>query len=78
MLADPIAEEPSRGVFGVPLDISIKYANVALSLISDDGDSMISGYVPLIIAKCGVFLKSNGLYRSAVLATLLIIADSSY
>ncbi|OKP13338.1 Rho-GTPase-activating protein 5 [Penicillium subrubescens] len=54
-----IKEEPSQGVFGVPLDVSIKYANVALSLISEEGDSMITGYVPIIIAKCGVFLKAK-------------------
>jgi hypothetical protein len=39
---------------------------------------MITGYVPIIIAKCGVFLKAKGLYRSAVLTTFSIIANSSY
>lgn len=73
-----ITEEPPRGIFGVPLDVSIEYANVALSLISDEGDSLITGYVPIIVAKCGVFLKAKGLYRSAALSIFLITADSLY
>jgi hypothetical protein len=62
----------------VLLDVSIQYADVTLSLISEEGDSMITGHVPLIIAKCGVFLKAKGLYRSGVLTMLLILTDSSY
>lgn len=52
--------EPPRGIFGVPLSESIKYANVAISLTNDNGESFIYGFVPIVVAKCGVFLKEKG------------------
>jgi hypothetical protein len=52
------AEQP--GIFGVPLRESIGYANVAISLIDGDGKSYIYGYVPIVVAKCGVYLKEKG------------------
>ena len=48
------------GIFAVPLSTSIKYANVAISLTKENGETYIYGYVPIIIAKCGVFLKEKG------------------
>ena len=48
------------GIFGVPLHESIIYANVAISLTDDAGESFIYGYVPIVVAKCGVFLKEKG------------------
>lgn len=53
--------EPSTGIFGVPLQDSIKYANVAISLTNEHGESYIYGYVPIVVAKCGVFLKEKGM-----------------
>lgn len=53
-----------QGIFGVPLNVSIKYANVAISLTNDNGESFIYGYVPIVVAKCGVFLKEKGLSPS--------------
>ncbi|KIV97581.1 hypothetical protein PV10_01313 [Exophiala mesophila] len=50
--------QPS-GIFGVPLAESIRYANVAISLQNDEGQSFIYGYVPIVVAKCGVFLKEK-------------------
>ncbi|KIW62671.1 hypothetical protein, variant [Phialophora macrospora] len=47
------------GIFGVPLADSIRYANVAISLQNDSGESFIYGYVPIVVAKCGVFLKEK-------------------
>lgn len=44
----------------MPLNVSIKYANVAISLTNDHGESFIYGYVPIVVAKCGVFLKEKG------------------
>ncbi|KAJ5224194.1 uncharacterized protein N7469_007697 [Penicillium citrinum] len=52
-------KEPPRGIFGVPLNVSIKYANVAISLSNEHGESFIYGYVPIVVAKCGVFLKEK-------------------
>ncbi|KAF2838210.1 RhoGAP-domain-containing protein, partial [Patellaria atrata CBS 101060] len=61
-------EQP--GIFGVPLQTSIRYANVAISLYDDQGRSYIYGYVPIVVAKCGVFLKEKatdieGIFRLA-------------
>ena len=50
----------SPGIFGVPLAESIRYANVAISLTNEQGESFIYGYVPIVVAKCGVFLKEKG------------------
>lgn len=48
------------GIFGIPLEVSIKYANVAISLTNEQGESYVYGYVPIVVAKCGVFLKEKG------------------
>lgn len=47
------------GIFGVPLSTSIKYANVAISLTDSEGKQFTYGYVPIVVAKCGVFLKEK-------------------
>ncbi len=57
-----VIDSRPQGIFGVPLRQSITYANVAISLIDEDGKSYIYGYVPIVVAKCGVFLKEKGLY----------------
>ncbi|KIX05103.1 uncharacterized protein Z518_05975 [Rhinocladiella mackenziei CBS 650.93] len=51
--------EAGPGIFGVPLAESIRYANVAISLQNENGESFIYGYVPIVVAKCGVFLKEK-------------------
>ncbi|KAM0719591.1 hypothetical protein Q7P37_003721 [Cladosporium fusiforme] len=61
---------PAPGIFGIPLHSSIRYANVAISLFNDEGQSYIYGYVPIVVAKCGVFLKEKatdveGIFRLA-------------
>ncbi|KAF1943789.1 RhoGAP-domain-containing protein [Clathrospora elynae] len=64
-------KEPTLpGIFGVPLIQSIPYANVAISLFNEHGESYIYGYVPIVVAKCGVFLKEKatdveGIFRLA-------------
>lgn len=60
------------GIFGVPLWQSIEYANVAISLTDANGISFIYGYVPIVVAKCGVFLKEKatdveGIFRLSAL-----------
>ncbi|KND92144.1 Rho-GTPase-activating protein 5 [Tolypocladium ophioglossoides CBS 100239] len=54
------------GIFGIPLRQSITYANVAISLVDENGRSYIYGYVPIVVAKCGVFLKEKGGWEPAV------------
>ncbi|KAH7201365.1 hypothetical protein DER44DRAFT_900043 [Fusarium oxysporum] len=58
-LAEP-KSETLPAVFGVPLLTSILYANVDISLVDEDGVSRIYGYIPLVVAKSGVFLKARG------------------
>jgi hypothetical protein len=43
----------------VPLRQSITYANVAISLTDENDQSYVYGYVPIVVAKCGVFLKEK-------------------
>lgn len=57
-------------IFGIPLQTSVRYANVAISLVDADGNQVIYGYVPIVVAKCGVFLKEKatdvqGIFRLA-------------
>jgi hypothetical protein len=56
--------EQAPGIFGVPLRQSITYANVAISLVDGEGKSYIYGYVPIVVAKCGVYLKEKGAPRT--------------
>ncbi|KAL5612841.1 hypothetical protein BROUX41_004077 [Berkeleyomyces rouxiae] len=56
---DPANASRPTGIFGVPLRQSITYANVAISLVDEDNRSYIYGYVPIVVAKCGVFLKER-------------------
>jgi len=58
--SDADAAIPEKGIFGVDLQTSIRYANVAISLYDAEGKSYIYGYVPIVVAKCGVFLKEKG------------------
>ncbi|KAK0544610.1 GTPase activating protein (GAP) for Rho1p [Tilletia horrida] len=58
------------GVFGVPLRTSLKYASVAISMAAEDGKEYVWGYVPVVVAKVGLFLKENatqveGVFRIA-------------
>ena len=56
-----VVENPEpQGIFGVPLQTSVRYANVAISLTDPQGSSYIYGYVPIVVAKCGVYLKEKG------------------
>lgn len=59
-----------QGIFGIPLRQSITYANVAISLVDENGTSYIYGYVPIVVAKCGVFLKEKGTWRCLSMATI--------
>ncbi|KAF4454089.1 hypothetical protein F53441_3326 [Fusarium austroafricanum] len=59
-------ETRPQGIFGVPLRQSITYANVAISLIDENGQSYIYGYVPIVVAKCGVFLKEKATHIEGI------------
>ena len=42
------------------LETSIRYANIAISLLDDEGQSYIYSYNPIVVAMCGTFLKDKG------------------
>ncbi|GAA6009627.1 hypothetical protein JCM11491_001038 [Sporobolomyces phaffii] len=76
--ASPSYIPPGRGlergtdgngrVFGVSLEQSLQYASVAISMVGQDGKQYVYGYVPIVVAKCGMMLKetatqTEGIFR---------------
>ncbi|KAK4698348.1 GTPase-activating protein SAC7, partial [Phenoliferia sp. Uapishka_3] len=60
------AQDGNGRVFGVSLEQSLKYASVAISMVAPDGRPTVYGYVPIVVAKCGMMLKESGSYKSSV------------
>ena len=50
--------------------MSIKYANVGISLKKETGESFIYGYIPIFVGKIGVFLKEKGVFPTASLPSI--------
>ncbi|KAI5307097.1 hypothetical protein KEM56_004571 [Ascosphaera pollenicola] len=55
-------------IFGVPLAESVRYASVVISVTDDAGETYVYGVVPIVVAKCGLFLKeeattTKGIFR---------------
>ncbi|KDQ57075.1 hypothetical protein JAAARDRAFT_131629 [Jaapia argillacea MUCL 33604] len=48
-----------RKVFGRPLRESLKYASVQISTANANGELYVWGYIPVVVAKCGLYLKEN-------------------
>ncbi|KAK4054987.1 GTPase activating protein (GAP) for Rho1p [Microbotryomycetes sp. JL221] len=53
-------------VFGVSPQQSLKYASVAISLVASDGKPYVYGYVPIVVAKCGMWLKENATHTQGI------------
>ncbi|KAL8278805.1 hypothetical protein RQP46_008874 [Phenoliferia psychrophenolica] len=53
------AQDGKGRVFGVSLEQSLKYAAVAISMVAPDGKPTVYGYVPIVVAKCGMMLKES-------------------
>ncbi|WFD03592.1 GTPase activating protein (GAP) for Rho1p [Malassezia obtusa] len=51
------ADETS--MFGAPLHEALKHSSVAISLVNQQGEQYVWGYIPAIVAKIGLFLKQN-------------------
>ncbi|EJF64820.1 Rho GTPase activation protein [Dichomitus squalens] len=51
--------EPQNVVFGKPLKESLKYASVQISTANANGELYVWGYIPVVVAKCGLYLKEN-------------------
>lgn len=49
-------------IFGTDLESSLKIASATISVTSADPESFVEyGEIPIVVAKCGLFLKNNGL-----------------
>ncbi|KAL7309697.1 GTPase activating protein (GAP) for Rho1p [Mucor circinelloides] len=59
----PIVE---KGVFGILLVDSIKYAHSSISYIDDVTETQCFGVIPTIIAKCGSFLKEEAMTTEGI------------
>ncbi|GBE87860.1 Rho-GTPase-activating protein [Sparassis crispa] len=46
-------------VFGKPLKESLKYASVQISTANANGELYVWGYIPVVVAKCGLYLKET-------------------
>ncbi|KZT40042.1 Rho GTPase activation protein [Sistotremastrum suecicum HHB10207 ss-3] len=55
--SDPNKE--THTVFGIPLKESLQYASVQISTANADGEMFVWGYIPVVVAKCGLYLKEN-------------------
>lgn len=53
---------PEHGVFGVALPQSIRYARANISYFDNESGERLTGYIPIIVAKCGSYLKEEGSY----------------
>jgi hypothetical protein len=62
---------PPKKVFGIKLKESIYHTNIAISLFDLEGKPYIYSYIPIVVAKTGVYLKEkgkvqdNGIYLNA-------------
>ncbi|CAG8612135.1 14565_t:CDS:2 [Ambispora leptoticha] len=57
-----------RAIFGVELADAIEYASIPICMAGPDGRQYVYGYIPTIVAKCGMFLKqeattTEGIFR---------------
>ncbi|KAJ7797087.1 Rho GTPase activation protein, partial [Mycena olivaceomarginata] len=46
-------------VFGTPLKESLKYASLQISTSNTSGELYVWGYIPIVVAQCGLYLKEN-------------------
>ena len=47
-------------MFGAPLHESLRYASVQISTANASGELYVWGDIPVVVAKCGLYLKENG------------------
>ncbi|ODQ68438.1 RhoGAP-domain-containing protein [Nadsonia fulvescens var. elongata DSM 6958] len=57
-------------ILGVPLTKSLEVANISISLYDSSHQKFVFGHVPVTVAKCGYFLKTNatkveGIFRKS-------------
>ncbi|KAF9260089.1 Rho GTPase activation protein [Marasmius fiardii PR-910] len=52
-------DQLAHTVFGKPLKESLHYASVQISTANANGELYVWGYIPVVVAKCGLYLKEN-------------------
>lgn len=58
---NPLVDENSK-YFGVPLEDAINQACAKISILtSDPGNVLQYGRIPIVVAKCAIYIKKNGL-----------------
>ncbi|EIW83845.1 Rho GTPase activation protein, partial [Coniophora puteana RWD-64-598 SS2] len=55
----PLSDDEDHPVFGKPLRESLRYASVQISTANANGSLYVWGYIPVVVAKCGLYLKEN-------------------
>ncbi|PPR00791.1 hypothetical protein CVT24_000756 [Panaeolus cyanescens] len=55
----PSQDNSDHPVFGKPLSESLKYASVQISTANSNGELFVWGIIPVVVAKCGLYLKEN-------------------
>lgn len=61
ILESDFDNRPLGGVFGIPLTMSIKYAKTTVGYVDEDNVKHTkAGAIPIVVAKCGSYLKKNG------------------
>ncbi|CAE6529593.1 unnamed protein product [Rhizoctonia solani] len=56
---EDLVKHTPHTVFGIPLRESLRYASVQISTANHQGELYVWGYIPVVVAKCGLFLKEN-------------------
>jgi hypothetical protein len=52
-------DQEEHPVFQKPLKESLRYASVQISTANANGELYVWGYIPVVVAKCGLYLKEN-------------------
>lgn len=67
MQSNPLVDEKSQ-YFGVPLADAVAQALAKISILGlEDLDNVLQyGAIPIVVAKCGVYLKKNGLHVEGI------------
>ncbi|KNZ63598.1 hypothetical protein VP01_1121g2 [Puccinia sorghi] len=55
-----LQQRNQSNIFGRKLEDSLQFASVAISMIGQDQKAYIYGFIPVVVAKCGLYLKENG------------------
>lgn len=55
-------------MFGIPLIESVNYARTRISFNDEVTGKACNGFIPIIIAKCGAFLKDEGFFYDFIVS----------